>query len=133
MAKLGEYGDKLKDMTAQEVFNVGCDHLLSQGKKSLSEDGNVCAYKGDGVCCAAAPFIQNYNSHTMENVSWEQLVFENNQEKNHKNIIENLQRIHDSKPAPVWPSRLKDLAIRFGLVHTELLNEFLMKEEQSHE
>ena len=34
MAKLGQYGHQLETMTAQEVLDVGVEHLLTQMEKS---------------------------------------------------------------------------------------------------
>ena len=58
--KLGQFGDQLDNMTAQEVFNIAVEHLLLQNKKSgrISKEFDEfdCLYNGDGVCCVAAPF-----------------------------------------------------------------------------
>jgi len=57
MAKLGQYGHQLETMTAQEVLDVGVEHLLTQMEKSTR--GKFCVYDGGSVCCAAAPFIRS--------------------------------------------------------------------------
>lgn len=40
-------------MTAQEIFDISCAHLLRAGRPSIGETG--CVYSGTG--CALAPFI----------------------------------------------------------------------------
>lgn len=130
MARLGEYGDKLETMTAQEVFNVGCNHLLTQGKKS--EDGESCMYNGDGnLCCAAAPFIKDYR-HGMENHSWSQLCEMFDQPTNQRKIIQALQSIHDNHPVFDWPVRLSNLGHSCKLKPTNLLIEKLAEEGVSY-
>lgn len=124
MAKLGEYGDRLPKMTAQEVFEVGCDHLLTQNRKSDNPSGS-CLYNGQGdICCAAAPFINSYDE-SMEGQDWSILVENNEQPINHANLICELQRIHDCVYIEDWPRNLQRVASIFGLKRTKLLTERL--------
>ena len=111
MAKLGEYGDRLKDMSAQEVFDVVCDHLLTQNERSEIDDGNgtTCLYNGDGMCCAAAPFIKKYDP-TMENANWESVVGQGFADVNHLDLIEALQNVHDRSDVNEWYDGLNKLA-----------------------
>ena len=109
MAKLGEYGDKLQTMTAQEAFDAAATHLLEQGCRSES-DGR-CRYNGDGVCCAAAPFIRNY-SPELEDIDWLSVVRRKAASKNHLDLIEKLQRIHDSTSPKMWYECLEYLATK---------------------
>ena len=58
--------DKLNEQEAnQEVFDRAWNHILKQGKKSITvnEDGQVnCVYKSEnGLSCAFAPCIKEYN------------------------------------------------------------------------
>ena len=133
MAKLGEYGEKLETMTAQEVFNVGCDHLLTQGEKSDGGDGEYsCVYNGDdNLCCAAAPFIQEY-SHEMEDHSWSQLCDLFGQPSNQREIIQLLQRVHDNCPVSEWPVELSRLGHSHKLKPTKLLIEKLEEQGVSY-
>ena len=115
--KLGQFGDQLESMTAQEVFNITVEHLLLQNKKSTSEDGDYCMYKGSGVCCAAAPFIKSYNID-MEHRSW----LEMHHTSNHLGLICELQSIHDSSYSVIdWPSNLEELANEFRLEMPQIL------------
>lgn len=124
MAKLGEYGDKLPTMTEQEVFNVAVTHLLEQGEKSEYEKGN-CVYNGpEGLCCAAAPFIEDYDPN-MEGKSWYGLTDSYCQSHKHSTLIKRLQDIHDDAPVSVWPSNLSRMAYDFGLEEPQILKDHL--------
>lgn len=126
MAKLGEYGEQLPNMTEQEVFNVGCDHLLTQNERSYKEGDEVsnssCLYDGGSICCAAAPFIANYEKD-MEGKAWQEVVLHFNQDSTHSTLIQGLQEVHDCNPTDGWPKALKDLAKRHHLKLTDLLIE----------
>lgn len=122
MAKLGEYGDKLESMTAQEVFNVAAEHLMTQLEKSeLESDGpdNICMYNGGEVCCAAAPFIKNYKLY-MEHKSWRSLHDAGCVPSIHLDLIESLQEIHDQVPVSEWYDKLSHLASYSGFDNTKL-------------
>lgn len=91
MAKLGQYN--LDEMTEQEAFDACAQHLLNQREKSENLYGH-CLYKGQNVCCAAAIFIQGYDSE-MEGSNWIALIDEFQQTEKHKGLIIELQNIHD--------------------------------------
>lgn len=113
---LGQFGDQLESMTAQEVFNIAVEHLLLQNKKSISRE-QICLYDGDGVCCAAAPFIKDYNVN-MENQNWKDITHI----EDHKVLINSLQNIHDNEEGvSIWPDRLEGLAERFKLEMPQIL------------
>lgn len=99
MARLCEYGHQLGSMTAQEVFTVAKEHLLSQGERS-SRSG-VCKYNGGDVCCAAAPFVLTYNPE-MEGNGWLRLVKQGVVDEKHCYLIALLQKIHDCVPTDKW-------------------------------
>lgn len=112
MAKLGEYGDKLETMTAQEVFDVAATHLLEQGVRSVNN--HVCRYEGGSVCCAAAPFIKNYTSD-MENSTYPALVTQHGQPDAHETLVAQLQMIHDNGEIEEWKEELLRLAEKNNL------------------
>lgn len=114
MAKLGEYGDKIATMTAQEVFDVGVEHLLTQMKKSVNTD-DKCVYDGGDVCCAAAPFIKDYTPD-MENKIWVWLVDGYDVSDNHSKLIDRLQQIHDNYNVQSWYAALEELSREFVLI-----------------
>ena len=114
--ELGQFGDQLENMTAQEVFNIAVEHLLLQNKKSKDKEG-ACAYNGSGVCCVAAPFIKDYSPY-MESYSWRDILHTDE----HSDLIGRLQSLHDSDGSILlWPIRLKELAIKMGLETPQVL------------
>lgn len=114
MAKLGQYN--LDEMTAQEVFEASAIHLLEQSKVSKENEHSLCAYKTDeGICCAAAIFIQNYNK-SMEGRSWSGLVDTHNQTTTHRILVHDLQFIHDGEEGvSLWITNLYGLGARNSL------------------
>ena len=99
--KLGELGDKLVDMTREEVIAAGVGHIISMEEPSrMKGEGDSCAYNGDDehgdTCCAAAPFIKEYDSE-MEGKTWSALTEKGWVSSNHLEIINRLQRVHDSE------------------------------------
>jgi len=114
MAKLGQYGHQLETMTAQEVLDVGVEHLLTQMEKSMDEE--ACLYDGGHICCAAAPFIQTYkDSFDYINADWAMVVSNGCASDNHKGLISKLQCIHDDDDIDKWANELKELAKEEGL------------------
>ena len=113
MAKLCEYGDQLEKLSAQQVFDIGAGHLLTQNEKSQDEDGH-CIYDGGDVCCAAAPFLPKY-VRSYEGQSWEQLLRDGLVPFEHADLIEDLQDVHDSYEPGDWVERLWKLAAEKNL------------------
>jgi len=127
MAKLGQYGEALEQMTEQKVFDVTVRHLLEQGEQSLTtscEEGQtICAYSGtDGLCCAAAPFIRNYSAD-LEMETWKQVVGMGAASSANMDLILTLQRLHDAKQIEKWYSCLSSVAEVFKL-NTKILEEY---------
>jgi len=118
MAKLGQYGHQLHTMTAQEVLDVGVEHLLTQMWKSQKEEeGNViCLYDGGDVCCGAAPFVKDEEGFSFVG-TWRDLVFQGWADETHKDLISELQVVHDEYDVADWASALKELATEEGLVY----------------
>lgn len=115
--KLGQFGEQLESMTAQEVFNIAVEHLLLQGKQSYSEELDNCVYNGDGVCCTAASFIKDYKPE-MENNSWNMVRHTN---KN-ADLLIRLQMVHDDTAD--WeeiPNELRYLAEVYYLNMPQML------------
>ena len=122
MAKLGEYGKLLKHMSKQEVFDVAAEHLLKQRTQSKNEEGE-CVYNGQNVCCAAAPFIKDYE-YGLEGDDWHHVVNSGCASDNHQDFIILLQHIHDDYSGEnfidYWYSKLKKLAKSHSLNTTQL-------------
>lgn len=114
--KLGQFGEQLGSMTAQEVFNIAVEHLLLQDKQSYSEELDNCVYNGDGVCCAAAPFIKDYKPE-MENKNWGEI----RHTSKHKYLLARLQASHDSENWECLPDELKDVAEYYKLNMPQIL------------
>ncbi len=116
MAKLGQYGHQLENMTAQEVLDVGVEHLLTQMEKSREYEGSrFCLYKGpNGLCCAAAPFIRDEEAFGYLG-GWDAIVCKGWASSNHKRLITDLQSTHDDYEVLDWALELKRLAKDYDL------------------
>ena len=109
MAKICEYGNKLAEMSIEEVIQAAEQHLLTQGEES--EIKNVCQYKSpDGKCCGAAPFLQNYKEE-YEGRTWKTLQEHSlaNEFHGHDNLISTIQLIHDKTPVKRWEMAFDEL------------------------
>lgn len=118
----------LSTATAQEVYDQVVAHLRKQGKKSYIDpalvNGDVqagCLYRGpDGLQCAAGCLIsdEEYKSE-MEGKPWSDVVHHGLAPINHEELIDNLQRIHDSEVIECWEGEFAALARSRGLVYKE--------------
>lgn len=109
----------LKDATAQEVYDQVKNHLLNQNAKSTDYKGN-CKYRGDdGFKCAAGCLMsdEEYEPEFDEalGVSWICLSERRKAPKEHSDLIQALQTIHDKSEVHEWPSKLTELALEFEL------------------
>tara|TARA_R110002094_G_scaffold21292_1_gene32744 strand:- start:170 stop:547 length:378 start_codon:yes stop_codon:yes gene_type:complete len=119
MAKLGQYGHQLHTMTAQEVLDVGVEHLLTQMEKSVrweDKHSTACLYDGGDVCCGAAPFIKDAAGFNHKGL-WRSMVSNGWASENHAPLISQLQAVHDDYDVVDWASQLKELATKEGLVY----------------
>lgn len=119
----------LNDLTAQEVYNIVRDHLLTQNKKSKKDiDGRqVCAYKGEnGLSCAVGCLIpDDVYTRNMEGksvVCMDIYCPSMNLDlagffRKHSQLLGELQSLHDSQLFSVedWPERLAVIAERHNL------------------
>ncbi len=94
-------------MTPQEIFDTVVDHLLSQGKPSIS---GVCRYRSDdGLKCAVGVLIPDSeydfemehsvidaepSNHPTPIQKWAQLRYPNDLK-----LLTRLQRLHDDGPS----------------------------------
>lgn len=107
----------------QEMFDHVVDHLLDQGTTSESDFAKGCAYRGDnGTACAAGCLIpDSVYSPSMERRSvcdpgpgdTEPLILMF--PMNCRNLLEDLQSVHDDTAVENWESDLRMLAARHGL------------------
>lgn len=105
----------------QEVFNQVAIHLLTQMESSSTTHG--CVYRttkeGKSLSCAAGCLISDDEIKLIERkglngVGWYELVGNDVAPKNHRELISNLQTIHDSYNTEDWEYRLRELAIKHG-------------------
>lgn len=114
-------------MNSQEVFNHGVKHLLTQGKKSLNQNG-CCAYRGeDGLKCAIGAFIQDKHYHSgLEKVIgpydgvWTSCIMSGvENSKENRDILFSLQQIHDCFFPSEWEGELRMIAAGWNLSFPE--------------
>ena len=108
----------LPQATEQEVFDQAAKHLLTQNTKSTVGDVN-CRYRGEnGLMCAAGCFISDdeYDPE-MEGEIWQELILAPNK---HKELINDLQIIHDDCLVEDWESELVDLAKGYDLIFNKI-------------
>ena len=120
MATLGEHAHLLLEKAPlQVIFDAAATHLLEQGRKSGEwsdrNDSFTCRYDGyGGTCCAAGPFIKNYDPD-MEHSDWRDLIVDYQQSNHAADLIISLQIGHDSYNPEEWPDLLRRIAIGFNL------------------
>lgn len=110
-------------MSAQELFVKVANHLLKQGKRS-ADSNDYCLYRGpDGMMCAAGILIPDeVYKPEMEQQAWYKLVSNFDFPTEHKDLITDLQIIHDDYPSENWRVHL----IQHGKRHN-LNTEFLVE------
>lgn len=105
----------LPEATEQQVFDQVKNHLLSQMEKAM--DADDCAYKSpDGLSCAAGCLISESEYQAeIEGLSWSDLTYTNFVPNFHKNLICDLQIVHDESDPEDWEDNLKALALERNL------------------
>jgi hypothetical protein len=119
----GNYVDK------QAVFTTVANHLLKQGKRSVTEEAFIasCVYRGDdGLKCAIGVLIPDeLYTPSMEGKQATVLIQTNPKLYAHleiknffddTNFLMELQQLHDEKDPVTWVYELKLLADRHKLV-----------------
>jgi hypothetical protein len=106
----------LPEATAQEVFDQVKTHLLKQGEKSVN-NRDACVYKSiNGNKCAAGCLISDEEyTRKFEGMNWISLSFKMLVPLNHRELIVDLQLIHDKRNLIDWKNELKDLANKHNL------------------
>ncbi|WP_454287229.1 hypothetical protein [Rhizobium arsenicireducens] len=109
-------------MTPQSVFDTVFDtvtrHLLAQNAISHDPDQDLCMYRGpNGLKCAVGILISDKDYHPeMEGKSVDQIgLFTENRE-----LLNQLQAIHDGDEPSRWRLCLTDLADEYGLTKEAL-------------
>lgn len=114
----------LPQATAQEVFDQVARHLLTQNKRStnIAED---CVYRGSGgLQCAAGCLIADDEYRPgMEGNSWCGIVASGYAPIQHRDLISDLQNLHDTQSTVYWKEELHRTARIWGL-SPAILDEF---------
>ncbi len=118
--------------SAQEVFDQGALHLLTQNKKchQVSKNGwgstsDVCMYRFEGLKCVGGCFISDEEyDPSMEENTWKDLIRAERVPKDHDNLITILQNIHDNKPVEDWKKELAALGLSLNL-RVDMVNNFV--------
>lgn len=114
-------------MNQQEIFNTVVQHLRAQGKQAMGQTlrkGDMCMYLApDGCKCAAGCLIPpedyrpEFEGNSIENresavgVYFKQ-KFPNSDDRE---LIQDLQNIHDNGEVNTWESQWRYLASNYGL------------------
>lgn len=101
----------LHEKTEQEVFDYVAKHLLTQKKRSKGK--TTCRYKmGDLKCAAGCLMAEDEYKETMEGAGWVELVTHEDVPGAHKELIHELQAVHDCDHPKYWKEELSKLAKR---------------------
>lgn len=119
----------LPSKTAQEVFDYIVKHLRKQNKKAIGDEisSYSCVYRKENpetheiVTCAAGCLIapEEYRKN-FEGISWGALTQRNLVPNTYRNLIINLQNIHDCYEVKNWEEQFSLVATRFQLNFTLL-------------
>lgn len=110
----------LPTATAQEVFDWVVFNLRQQGAKSIKN--GVCRYRGpNGLKCAAGWCIgdDEYDPRwdSDEGKNW-RAISRDNDIHAHKQLIFNLQDVHDEYPVQEWENAWARAANRHGISYS---------------
>lgn len=115
----------LPNATEQQVFDQIANHLLTQKEKCfVSYKNRVCQYHSGNLKCAAGCLIseEEYENNTsiegfnyFEGNQWDYLVEEYGLPSEHKDLIVELQNIHDDVVPEDWKKHLKQTAFYWEL------------------
>lgn len=119
----------LKDATDQQVFDQVVNHLRKQGKRAYDYVNEACAYRvmssdGEVLKCAAGCLIgdDEYTpemDNNDEGTSWVQLVERGQAPAFHRELIRQLQNIHDgSINITDWEMGFAEVASMYDLAYT---------------
>jgi len=105
----------LHEATAQEVFEQGARHLLTQMQKSVtigSTGYSQCVYKNpEGLKCGAGIFIgEDEYDPNIENFNWIFLTRNKIVPSAHAGLITRIQSVHDQHDPKNWKSKLEQIA-----------------------
>ncbi len=113
----------MNDMTPQEIFDKVVNHLRAQGAKSEMDspvDGPICAYRGEGgLMCAVGCLIPDSDYRSgMENISAQHLALFRAWSPSDRDLLRDLQHVHDSSSVCDWEEELDRVAALNNLTYT---------------
>ena len=85
----------LDQFIEQQVFDAVVTHLYTQGKPSVSENGDCCYRSPDGLMCAAGIFLEDDVALKNQSATWRGIVDSGLAKENHIELINNCQSAHD--------------------------------------
>ncbi len=99
-------------VTAQEVFDQVAVHLLTQNQKAMSASGSYCVYHANNnlMCAAGCLISDDEYTGAFEDNGWLHLVQHNKVPKNHSELIDDMQTLHDENNPEDWKRELIVLA-----------------------
>jgi hypothetical protein len=119
----------LNEARDQDIFDQVVVHLFRQGKKSVDLKSGFCAYRSvdtDGrvLKCAAGCLIADDEYQSKFDVigGWVMNVRLGNFNANHKDLINDLQTVHDVFDRNDWYERLRLIANIWNINSEILLN-----------
>lgn len=112
-------------MNKQELFTRVVTHLRLQGKQSMTPDHVICAYRGaDGTSCAVGCLIpDDQYSDAIEGNNIISLAYRDDcpqilkdlMGEGHKDLLHELQAIHDDFRPTDWEQEFSFLAKQYEL------------------
>lgn len=118
-----------REMIAQQVFDAAARHLILQNKKSTSDSGGTCAYRGpDGCKCGAGIFLTDTEASAHEGETWPG-VFMPGFGQEHQRLISKLQFVHDFRSAEQWPAELRMLAALFDGISSTIIEQTIAERD----
>lgn len=113
--------------TAQEIFDKVSRHLLTQGEQSVSEDGGKCRYRSpSGLSCAVGCLLPDDVASTCDELrasGIDNLIGRGLVASYCRDLLVDLQWMHDKKSPVVWPLELRRMAAKHGLDFTPPVQE----------
>lgn len=116
----------LDQFTEQEVFDYVAEKIFAQGKPAYDTKLSCCAYRLDGLKCAAGHLIRDEDyQERFKYTTWHGMVESNGFPSTHMRLIIKLQDAHDSSASETDPSlflrmfdiRLAGVAKVFNLIY----------------
>lgn len=119
----------LEESTEQEVFDFVAHHLLTQNEKAMDVSGN-CLYKlkldNKTLKCAAGCLIpdEDYQKFIEED-SWLSVIEKLSVTEKYKELILDLQHLHDNCDVTEWKMQLDELIrLKYPNLNSDILSQF---------